>query len=161
MSSNSQFANDTKAGNKGETIVYSWLLRQPKIKNVLDVSDDIEFQKEDVDFLVLLSNKQVCKVEVKTDFKANETGNIPFETISTQYLNSKGCCEKTKADKIFYYIYNTNDLFIADVKKVRNYINENKDKLKEVNMGDGAKGYLLKINELSDLKILTKFNKII
>lgn len=159
--SSSNFNDDKRAGNRGEIVVQSWLLNQPKIKNVMDVSDDIEFQKQDIDFLVQLSNKQICKVEIKTDYQAHNTGNIPWETISTGSINSKGCCEKTKADKIFYYIYNTNDLLIADVRKVRNYLMENKGKFKEINMGDGAKGYLLNINELQHENLLTKYERII
>lgn len=160
MQSNN-FKNDVASGTKGEIIVMAWLLKQKGIKNVIDVSDDEFFQKKDVDLIVQLSNNKVCKVEIKTDFKAHETGNIPFEYESNADLHFDGCLKKTQADRIFFYIYNTHDLLIANCENLKKYIEDNKEKLVFTKMGDTSKGYLLNINNLLNEKIIKKIERII
>lgn len=160
MQSN-RFYSDNDAGTKGETIVMAWLLRQQGIKTILDVSDDNEFQKQDIDFIIQFTNNKICRVEVKTDYKAHETGNIPYEITGNRSLNSHGCLERTKADKIFFYIYNSNELLTADTKTLKQYVADNKDKLKEIPMGDTASGYLLSISELINKNIVKKFERIL
>lgn len=70
---------------------------------IQDVSENKEWQESDVDLLVYKNNKLVHKIEVKTDEKALETGNVFIETKSNQSL---GWVWKTEADYIYIVIPN-------------------------------------------------------
>lgn len=161
LNNETQFDKDNKQGDKGETIVYAWLLRNKNVRHVMDVSKDVRHQKNDIDFIVQLPTLQTKYIELKTDFQADTTGNVPYEMISNIDFNSKGCLEKTKSDFIFFYLYNSHDLLIAETPKLKQYVNENKQYLKLIPMGEKARGYLLNINDLIKRNIIKKYGGII
>lgn len=53
-------------------------------KEYTDVSGNPEYQKKDIDFLLNESN---TAIEIKSDYRAADTGNLPFEFIT--HLNAK------------------------------------------------------------------------
>lgn len=161
LNSETQFDKDYQAGCKGETIVLAWLLKNEKVKSVIDASKDKRYQKYDIDYIVQFTDMQLINIEIKTDFQADKTNNIAYEIISNVDYNSKGCFEKTKSDYIFYYIYNSHDLLIADTNKLKQYVKDNSKNLKLIPMGENARGYLININELIKGKIITKYGGII
>lgn len=153
----SNFLNDLNTGEIGEEKVYEYLSLNKSVKRIEDVRKDKDYQCIDVDFVCYDENNKKCLIEVKTDRKAHNTGNIVYEIISNKYYNTVGCFEKTKADKIFYYLLNTDELYIINVKKLRIYVNKKyKNKNKERIMGDCAIGYLIPIKDLIDNNIMNK-----
>lgn len=59
-------------GRIGEEVAYRWFIH--KGRTVVDVRDDPHYRRHDVDFLV-----DGIGVEVKTDTRAHETGNLYLE----------------------------------------------------------------------------------
>ena len=148
---------DLRRGAEGERVVIDVLLHNPNIKTFLDVRDDKKFQTFDVDFLIQLQDRQVRWVEVKTDFYAHISGNIPYEVISSSTYNTKGCFEKTKADLIFFYIHETGELYQIAVEMLRYYVKSSN--LPLVKMGDNAKGHLISIEDLVSRGIMTEVKR--
>lgn len=62
------FQQQLKEGKTGEELVYNWLTNRGY--HVYDVSDDVDWQAKDVDFLAF-SADDVLKIEVKKDNNAN------------------------------------------------------------------------------------------
>ena len=150
------FIRDLKFAESGENVVYNYLKGMDSTLDVLDVRYLKYFQNADIDFIHVLNNSlQVNFIEVKTDRMAHRTGNLPYEVISNHKINSVGCFEKTLATHIFFYLSVTKQLYVLDVVKLREYVKDNEARLKLINMGDNARGYLLKIVELINLGICT------
>lgn len=66
------------AGKKGEDFIESYLKSKYGFENVERLTEDSHYFKKDIDFRVV-NNGNVHLIEVKTDSRINETGNIPFE----------------------------------------------------------------------------------
>lgn len=142
------FEEDVIRGKTGEKVVHYALTHSKNIKDVWDVSDDTRYRINDVDFLVQTYNNQVYGVEVKTDFKAHETGNIFFETDSN---GNVGCLERTTADYIYYYIYHSKKLYVIITKRLKQLIESGR--FYKVKGGENAEGYLIPIERLIELKV--------
>ena len=104
--------------------------------------------------LVENNKRQFTAVEVKTDFKAHETGNLVYE-LSTS--GNVGCFEKTNAKFIFYYIPRLRVVHVLSVSLLRKYVNERD--LEAVKMGDYATGYLIPITDLEKTGVIKRTYK--
>lgn len=145
------FNSDIQIGDKGENIIYNYLWKHKSTLKIVDVSKDKWFQQFDIDFLQITNNGIINKIEVKTDRIADRTGNMVYEIYSDRRTYTKGCFEKTEADYIFYYLINTNILYIFSTQELREWILEHQHNLKLVEMGDYALGYIIKLNDLKDI----------
>lgn len=152
------FYADNEIGNKGENAIFNYLLNHLSTINLIDVSKDKWFQQFDIDFLQV-TNNGINKIEVKTDRLADKTGNMIYELWSDKRTYTKGCFEKTEADYIFYYLINTNILYIFNTQELREWVFKHKNILEKVNMGDYAIGYIIKLNDLKDIRIKIKLNR--
>jgi hypothetical protein len=95
-------------------------------------------------------------VEVKTDFKSEQTGNIYIETFNRKQGVASGLHAST-ADLWVYCIPHLNCLFKFERVSMVAYINENYADLHQVPGGDAnSVGYLLPIIELEKLEFVTK-----
>lgn len=148
------FSASLEEGNIGEFVVWNLLSKLNTVKNVIDVRDDKYFQSVDVDFLVEDTDRQFTWLEVKTDFKAHETGNFVYESTTSGNI---GCFEKTKASFIAYYVAESGNVYILSVKALRNYVESHE--LRTISMGDNATGYLLDIGELDRTKVIKQMYK--
>lgn len=153
-----KFQQDLRTGSIGEESVLQFLKVSKSTKNIMDVRYDKFFQELDVDFIQETHNNEFRKIEVKTDTMAHITGNLAYEHTSNKYYNTIGCFEKTKADYIFYYLTENKNLYILHTETLRSYIHTNKNRFREVNMGDNALGYLVKLEELVNNKIGWRIN---
>ena len=147
------FTTDNEIGHKGEIVIYNYLINHSSTDNVIDVSNDKWFQKFDIDFIQIDGEDCVNKIEVKTDRMADRTGNMVYEVYSDRRNYTKGCFEKTEADYIFYYLINTNILYIFNTQELREWILEHQHNLKLVDMGDYALGYIIPLNDLKEISI--------
>ena len=121
------FNSDIQVGNKGENIIYDYLMNHPSTDSVVNVSNDTWFQQFDIDFIQVDGNGGVNKIEVKTDRLADKTGNMVYEYWSDRRTFSVGCFEKTQADYIFYYLINTKVLYIFNTQELREWVHKRKD----------------------------------
>lgn len=145
------FKDSLKQGGVGEHVVWNLLMKQKGIRSVIDVRDDKKFQEADVDFLVEDYNRQFMWVEVKTDMKAHESGNIVYELTTS---NHTGCFEKTKSEYIMYYLPATKVVYMIHTQSLRNYVYQQMPKV--YRMGDYAEGCLLKIEDLKRANVIRK-----
>lgn len=145
------FAESLKFGGYGEHAIWDLFIKQPWVKSIVDVRDDKRFQQKDIDFLIEDKNRQFTQIEVKTDYKAHQTGNIVYEITTS---NNIGCFEKTQADYIVYFIPKSREAHLINTLILRDYIK--KTKPNQIRMGDNATGYLLSIEELKKNKIIKK-----
>ena len=149
------FHSDSEIGNKGENAIFNYLLNHSSTINLIDVSKDKWFQQFDIDFLQV-TNNGINKIEVKTDRLADKTGNMVYEIWSDRRIYAKGCFEKTEADYIFYYLINSRTLYIFNTKELREWVLKHTNNLKQINMGDNAFGYVIKLNDLKDISTKIK-----
>lgn len=143
------FSESLKEGESGEHVVWNILQKSPKVRSIVDVRMDKEFQSQDIDFLIENIDRQFTAIEVKTDFKAHETGNIIYELSTSGHV---GCFEKTKAKYVYYYIPASKVVYMIDVIALRTYIH--KVRPEERKMGDNATGFLLPIRDLINAKVI-------
>ena len=143
------FSESLKHGGYGEHAVWNLFNKQANVRSVVDVREDKNFQEQDIDFLVENIYRQFHSVEVKTDYKAHETGNIVYEVTTS---GNVGCFEKTKAKYIAYFIPHSETVHMIDVERFRKYIHSLNRQPKD--MGDNASGYLIPIEDLKKHKII-------
>lgn len=143
------FEDSLMTGGYGEHAVWNILTNQPKVRVVVDVRKDKRFQEKDIDFLVENADQQFTSVEVKTDYKAHETGNIVYEVTTS---GNMGCFEKTQADYIAYFVPKSKKVYMIHVISLRTYLH--KLMPEPVKMGDNATGFLIKIKDLIDNKVI-------
>ena len=145
------FSESLLEGESGEHVVWNILSKSPDVRSIVDVRQDEHFQELDIDFLVENFKRQFTPIEVKTDYKAHETGNIVYEVSTSGHL---GCFEKTKARYIYYYIPASKVVYMIDVKDMRTYIHSLRPEEKK--MGDNATGFLLPIRDLIDANVIKR-----
>lgn len=145
------FIDSILDGKIGESIVVDFLNSQEKVKEVIDVRDDVNHQLMDIDYYIRDSKNQLTPIEIKTNFQASGTGNIAYELRTS---GNAGCFEKTKAKYVYYYLPQITTFYVIVVEYIREYIRIKKPQLH--NMGDNAEGYLLDINNLIDSKVIIK-----
>ena len=117
------FNESINIGDYGEQIIKSYFETNPNVVDVIDVSQNKDYQNKDIDFLVKLKNGEYISVELKTD--TYDTGNIFYEAISNKEHNVLGCMIKSKAKCLFYYFIKTKELYIIDFKAYKKWVNEN------------------------------------
>lgn len=89
-----------KYGKFGEDIFINYAKDKccKKGYRLIDVREDKEYQKKDIDFIIDKGESGEEKIEVKVDTRALETGNLPFEYISHC---ASGWSVATECDKVF------------------------------------------------------------
>ena len=113
---NRSFLGDMSFGKLGEKKVEALLKNSRNVAEVIDLRDDKEAQKKDVDYRVFYKDGRECLVEVKTDKWAHRTGNIPFEMYSH---NNPGCFARTESDFIFFVVAMTGMIYVIDSRKFK------------------------------------------
>lgn len=114
------YQQDLKAGKHGEALVIKAFESMPSCVTVCDVSDNKDYQKEDVDFLFITRNMfktDVFKVEVKTDSYPEK--NLYFELVSNLERGTPGCLMYTQADYLAYFYEKTGSCYVFDAQKLK------------------------------------------
>ena len=119
------FKDSLVIGDAGESIVYNYLQSLPTVSSVLDVSNSRMYQEVDVDFLAKMTTGDELKIEVKTD--TYRSGNIYYETVSAEEVNSIGGFQKTTCDFMFYYFINMDTLYILKMDEYREWFNKHEE----------------------------------
>lgn len=120
-----------RVGKKGEDVFLAYvnqLKEDGKITEVIDVREDPQTQKDDVDFIVRFANGKTYSFEIKGD--EHETGNLYVETgidslKDGQFIrHDNGWIYKTKATFVFYVMLATQEVYVATPKAIVAYTNE-------------------------------------
>ena len=150
------FREDLEFGKIGENKTVKYLKSQDWIYEIEDVREDKFWQKHDVDFKITDIYSNIFKIEVKTDRQAHISKNVVFEVTSNKKYGTQGCFIKCKAEVMFYYFSEVDELYYIYVNMLKDYVEENKNNLRLVSMGDNALGYLLRMNKLLEKEIMFK-----
>lgn len=110
------FKDDKQLAIIGEFVVWNALQDLKDVKKVIDVREDRRFQEWDVDLLIENDERQFFGIEVKTDWKTFETGNVIFETES---FGKIGCLERTKADYVAFFVPQSGNIYLCDTKELK------------------------------------------
>lgn len=184
----SNFQNDMKIGKIGEDDLINLLKISPKTEHIEDVSDNPFFQMLDIDIIqftqlrdsgepytaddvkeIFLTHSKKRNFfnayEVKTDTRAEETRNVPYEIISH---DNAGCCGITRSDYVYFvFLDNTTreikERWLITTKEWRQFIrekfNEAYIKLHNFNRtNDKVLNFLCNIEEMEKQNVAKKIN---
>lgn len=126
-----EFKESLGRGDIGEDIIEKFLDKNETLDKIVSVRDNKIFRDMDVDYVSYRKSGLIDLVEVKTDYY--KSPNIFYEVKSCVETNSLGCMEKTKADYLFYFFIETRELYILDMKKMREWVRLNSDKFRFIN----------------------------
>lgn len=145
-----KFEEDNSAGKRGESLFRDFLEKTGK--KCRDVSDDPNYQREDIDFIVEGKSGSGLSFEVKNDSKIAYTGNIFYESISNVDYGTIGCFEKTKADFIVICSEPENRFYIIRSETLRNFVRNNRESLRYIPRVEGSNsaGYLVPKSRVSE-----------
>ena len=110
-------------GNIAEMVVYSFLLSQDHITNVVDVTKNREYQDVEIDFTFDVGSL-LYGVEVKYDKHIGNTKNVIFE-LTRIHLTSQNHCAYlgwsvfSEADYIAVWCEPTQELYMIQTVKLR------------------------------------------
>lgn len=152
------FKKDLLRGKIGEERTKIILNNLPKVKECIDVRGDKEYQDKDIDFEIITVNGKRKAIECKTDKKAQKTGNLYYETLSSKTKGTIGCFEKTKSNLIFYYCIGCRDMYVFNTKKLQNHVKLHGRNYEIVSGGDDSRGLLIPLNIIADGNIGFKYN---
>ena len=154
------FAKQVEETNIGTEIVIGFLKEKYPQDVFVNVEDDKEYQKIDVDYLWSHVGKEFL-LEIKVD--SYLTSNLFYELYSNYELKTSGCLEKTKADLIAYYYSAKDILYIIDPKNLKKYVHKYEKWLTPKfipNSTYHAMGYTIPLNELGKDIIKAKYENI-
>lgn len=115
------FKQQLDKGKCGESVVAAFFYNRGN--QVKDVSNDTEYQKKDIDFIITNKDGVEMTVEVKTDYKLNASGNLFFEsTYYKEWGESPGWYDYCMADYIAFYDVIGNRLYIYDFRNGKDYV---------------------------------------
>ena len=144
--------NDLANGREGEQLVA--LALQNKGHNVMDVSEDREYQLRDIDF-VLRKSDQTTTLEVKNDIRSCQTGNVFIETYNRNNRQRNGIG--------WYYYCEAEFLAFVQQKYAIAHIISRYDLIQLAESGlyrkrqsAEAEGYCIPVSALADCKSYTK-----
>ena len=119
------FEEQLAIGKKGEQLVKSYYESQGADGKSKFIVRDArqEEQKKGADFFIINNELGSRYIEVKTDTRAEDTGNVALE-VQIVYGDTKtiGCALKTFPDFLFYWIYPTNQLLYWNPEELVPYI---------------------------------------
>lgn len=152
------FKKDHQSGKRGEAIFADYLSR--KGFKFEDVSENKEYQDDDVDFVVESKLGKKVSFEVKNDSMIHKTGNIFYESISNVDHNTVGCFEKTKSEFMVICSEPSSVFYIAKSDFLREYVKENKNNLRYISRvpGSNSAGYLIPVKNIRDNVKILSFN---
>lgn len=120
------FKNSLEIGLKGKRIIRDFLTEYSDIESIEDV-----YYKDSkyIDFIVNFNNKKRYSIIVRTD--TYSTGNMFYETYSCVENNTLSWLYQTSSDYLFYYYFNSRELYIINIKDFKIWFYKNKDKFPE------------------------------
>ncbi len=146
---NGNWNRDLQKGAKGEDRVINYL-NQKFIVN--DTRNDVQYQNDDIDFVLTNKNNITFTFELKTDYRIGKTGNILFATYNDRQTGRyKDWALKTKADYIGVFDINNDKLYIIDWNNFSSHLNDYRQ-ISWYNYSDNCTSYgrLASINSLID-----------
>lgn len=108
----------------------AFLRAQLDTLDVVNVEDDPEYRKIDVDLLCHKTNGSTIKVEANGDEQAHIFGNYAFEIWSAEEVQSPGCFLYSEADIWHYHVLKTGELHEFQLAPVRAWFLKNQHRFR-------------------------------
>ena len=107
-----------------------WLESKNNIKYVRKAL--LEQDKQGIDYFIgIVGNEKEIRIQLKVEFRTDETGNIPIETISQAYShkNSKigAEFEYEEVDYIFYFMAYSGNVIMLKIDELLGFVIEDKN----------------------------------
>jgi hypothetical protein len=114
-------------GSKNEEIILKWLKSLKENKKVIDLRNDVEMMKQDIDFKVIKKNGKELMIEVKSDKHIAEDKNLLFENqrincFVDECWNYQGWGWRSNADRFIIRNPDSQEAFIFKVLELRRFI---------------------------------------
>ena len=122
-----EFFQDLSYGKRGEKMVNDALTAQGQ--NVIDMSNDSEYRKKDIDFRVITKNKKEERtLEVKSDYSSQYTGNffIEYQNYNNKKRNYKGWYYYCEAEYICFVQQENHKAYIVKFEELKQDIKKNR-----------------------------------
>lgn len=123
------FEKQNQKSKEGIEIIRKHLLELGCYREIINVEDDPKYRKKDIDLIAITHQGQRIKIEVKYDTYPER--NLFYETISNSNYNTPGCLEYSEADVLVYIYKRSNAFYAFDLKMLRTWVRENKEKFQE------------------------------
>lgn len=139
----------TNIGNTGEQIFYH---RARRFHKVEWVADDKNYWGKDIDFIVTNPRTgETRTIEVKTDTRLYETGNLYIELKNVHSKGGKGWYYFSEADIIAYCDYSAPDreIYLFSFEDLRATVH--KREYATAKCGTDSKGILVPLRELKEV----------
>ena len=153
------FKEDNEIGRRGE-LIFGKCLEKWKC-NFTDVTEDAEYQEQDIDFIVesKKAKGKMVTVEVKNDQRIAETGNIFFETMSNVDYSTIGCFKKTKAELMAIVSESESMIYFVGTEILRKFVEENSSSLRFISRvpGSNSCGYLIPVTRIKKDVVEVKY----
>lgn len=142
------FYDDLERGKRGEKLVYDALTARGSI--VTDLRDDEEARFNDIDFL-LEKDGQTTTLEVKTDFRSEETGNlfIEYENSNNKRHKYKGWYCYCKAQYLCFVQETARKAYIVLFDELKQTLKKNTFRTAN---SKNAVGFLFPLTRLAQLE---------
>lgn len=119
----------------------------------VDVSGNPEYWTQDIDFIITNAEGRSKTVEVKNDSRINRTGNMYIEIANPRSQGGLGWFSFCKADYLAYGDAIGRKFYMMEISALRQYIDNNRDKLRKAYTYDGSIGYLVNLRDVDNLII--------
>lgn len=122
-----EFFQDLSYGKRGEKMVNDALTAQGQ--NVIDMSDDLEYRRKDIDFLVITKNKKEERtLEVKSDYKSQYTENffVEYQNYNNKKRDYKGWYYYCQAEYICFVQQENHKAYIVKFEELKQDIKKNR-----------------------------------
>lgn len=142
-----QFNKSNSIAKVSADEIEEFLYSLPNTVEVVNVEDDINYQKKDIDLLWRFRSKKTKKVVTKSiEIKGDtyyKTGNYFFETVSNTNKGTPGCFLYTESDWVFYYFVEQKELHILPTHETRDWFIGKQGEFKDAFTSTSSNGRVL------------------
>jgi hypothetical protein len=129
------FETQLSRGKVGEEFFIETMKERGNL--VEDLRDKKEYQKQDIDFRIQNPEGKFTLVEVKTDYRMNQTGNIFLERVIEYREGNEalGWFAYTRADYLAFVDGITKEIYIYQTAALKEWINKHSPYMRRCNDG--------------------------
>lgn len=139
------FYSSLAIGKRGEQMVADALTARKHI--VKDVSDDLEYRRKDIDYVLINQRGQQTTLEIKNDTRSESTNNFFVETYNSNNKSHsyKGWFYYCEAEYICFLQENNRKAYIVSLDELKDNIDANNYRAAN---SSNARGFLMPIATL-------------
>ncbi len=133
-----------------------WLSSRPKVAKVIKAG--IEDDMQGIDYILTTSEGNTRNIQLKVDFKADYTGNIPVEVVSQAYIDKNGVIgsafKMSRVDYMFFILMPSCRIIGFKFKPFLEYVTMNYERFRNFRADNGTYqtlGFLVPLDSIDHL----------